>query len=52
MKAQIYSNSRGQKYFVCREFIYTEEKRKTTYWGMQGKLENGHPMGQDGERVL
>jgi hypothetical protein len=44
MKAQTDSNSRGQKDFICRE-----EKRKTAYWGMQGDLETGDPMGQGGE---
>jgi hypothetical protein len=32
MKAQTDSNSRGQKDFIYREFIYREEKRKTAYW--------------------
>jgi hypothetical protein len=43
MKAQADSNSRGQKDFICRA------KRKTAYWGMQGDLETGDPMGQHGE---
>jgi hypothetical protein len=44
MKAQTDFNSRGQKDFICRE-----EKRKTAYWGMQGDLETGDPVGQGGE---
>jgi hypothetical protein len=44
MKAQTDSNSRGRKDFICRE-----EKRKTAYWGMQGDLETGDPLGQGGE---
>jgi hypothetical protein len=44
MKAQADSNSRGWKDFICRE-----EKRKTAYWGMQGDLETGDPVGQGGE---
>jgi hypothetical protein len=52
MKAQTDSNSRGQKDFICREFICREKKRKTAYWGMQGDLENSDPMGQGGEWVL
>jgi hypothetical protein len=35
MKALTDSKSRGLKDFVCREFICTEEKRKTAYWEMQ-----------------
>jgi hypothetical protein len=45
MKAQIDSNSRGWKDFICREFCWRKEKRKTAYWGMQGDLETGDPMG-------
>jgi hypothetical protein len=45
MKAQVDSNSRGQKDFICRK-----EKRKTAYWRMQGDPETGDPMGQG--RVL
>jgi hypothetical protein len=41
MKAQVDSNSRGQKDFICRE-----EKRKTAYWRMQGDPETGDPLGQ------
>jgi hypothetical protein len=44
MKAQVDSNSRGWKDFICRE-----EKRKTAYWRMQRDLETGDPMGQGGE---
>jgi hypothetical protein len=44
MKAQVDSSSRGWKDFICRE-----EKRKTAYWGMQGDLKTGDPMGQGGE---
>jgi hypothetical protein len=47
MKAQVDSNSRGWKDFICRE-----EKRKTAYWRMQGHPETGDPMGQDREWVL
>jgi hypothetical protein len=52
MKAQTDSNSRSRKDFICRKFICREEKRKTAYWGMQGDLETGDPMGQVGEWVL
>jgi hypothetical protein len=45
MKAQTDSNSRGWKDFICREFSWRKEKRKTAYWGMQGDLETGDPMG-------
>jgi hypothetical protein len=41
MKAQIDSNSRGQKDFICRE-----EKRKIAYWGMQGDPKTCDPLGQ------
>jgi hypothetical protein len=44
MKAQVDSNSRGRKDFICRE-----EKRKIAYWGMQGNLETSDPMGWGGE---
>jgi hypothetical protein len=47
MKAQVNSNSRGWKDFICRE-----EKRKIAYWRMQGDLETGDPMGQVGDWVL
>jgi hypothetical protein len=43
MKAQVDSSSRGRKDFICRE-----EKRKTAWWGMQGDLETGGPMGRLG----
>jgi hypothetical protein len=36
MKAQTYSNSRDWKDFICREFSWRKEKRKTAYWEMQG----------------
>jgi hypothetical protein len=52
MKVQTNSNSRGQKDFICREFSSRKEKRKTAYWGMQGDLETGDPMGRGGEWVL
>jgi hypothetical protein len=52
MKAQTDSNSRGRKDFICREFSCRKEKRKTAYWGMQGDLETGDSVGQDGEWVL
>jgi hypothetical protein len=44
MKAQVDSNIRGQKDFICRE-----EKRKTAYWRMQQNLETGDPVGQGRE---
>jgi hypothetical protein len=47
MKAQVDSNSRGQKEFICRE-----EKRKSAYWEMQGYPQTGDSMGQGGEWVL
>jgi hypothetical protein len=50
MKAQ--TDSRGQKDFICREFSWRKEKRKTAYWRMQGDLETGDPVGQGGEWVL
>jgi hypothetical protein len=34
MKAQTDSTTRGQKDFICREFSWRKEKRKTAYWGM------------------
>jgi hypothetical protein len=40
MKAQVDSNSRGWKDFICRE-----EKRKTAYWRMQGDPETDDPLG-------
>jgi hypothetical protein len=49
MKAQMDSNSRGHKDFICREFSFRKEKRKTTFWGMQGDPETGDPVGQGGE---
>jgi hypothetical protein len=52
MKAQADSNSRGQKDFICREFSWRKEKRKTAHWGMQGDPETGDPVGQGGEWVL
>jgi hypothetical protein len=36
IKAQVDSNSRGHKDFICRELSWRKEKRKTAYWGMQG----------------
>jgi hypothetical protein len=47
IKAQTYSNSKGQKDFICRE-----EKGKTAYWGMQGDPETVDPVGKGGEWVL
>jgi hypothetical protein len=44
MKAQVDTNSRGWKDFICRE-----EKRKIAYWGMQGYPETSDPVGQGGE---
>jgi hypothetical protein len=52
MKAQTDSNSRGQKDFICRELSWRKRKRKTEYWGMQGDLETGDPVGQCGEWAL
>jgi hypothetical protein len=52
MKAQTDSNSRGQKDFICREFSWRKQKRKTASWRMHGDLETGDPMGQVGEWVL
>jgi hypothetical protein len=49
IKAQTDSNRRAQKDFICREFSWTKEKRKTAYWRMQGDPETGNPMGQGGE---
>jgi hypothetical protein len=43
MKAQMDSNSRGQKDFICREFSWRKEKRKIAYWGMQGDPETSDP---------
>jgi hypothetical protein len=48
MKAQTDSNCRGQKDFICREFSWRKEKRKTAYWGIQGDPEAGHQVGQGG----
>jgi hypothetical protein len=47
MKAQTDSNSKGWKDFIC-----SEEKRKTAYWGMQGDPETDDSMGQGGEWIL
>jgi hypothetical protein len=47
MKAQVDSNSRGWKDFICRE-----EKRKSAYWRIQGDRETGDPTGQVGDWVL
>jgi hypothetical protein len=52
MKAQADSNSRGRKDFICREFSWRKEKRKTAYWGMQGNPETGDSEGQGGEWIL
>jgi hypothetical protein len=53
MKAQTDPNSRGWKDFICREFSWRKEKRKTAYWRMhwrmQGDPETGDPMDQGGE---
>jgi hypothetical protein len=37
---------RGQKDFICREFSWRKEKRKTAYWRMQGdpETETGDPL--------
>jgi hypothetical protein len=50
MKAQTDFNSRGRKDFICREFSWRKEKRKTAYWRMQGDPETGDPLDQGGER--
>jgi hypothetical protein len=47
MKAQVDSNSRSQKDFICGE-----ENRKTAYWKIQGDPETGDLMGQVGDWVL
>jgi hypothetical protein len=52
VKTQTDSNTRGQKDFICREFSWRKEKRKITYWGMQGDLETGGPVGQIRDWVL
>jgi hypothetical protein len=52
MEAQTDSNSRGWKDFICREFSWRKEKRKTAHWRMQGDLETSDPLGQGGEWVL
>jgi hypothetical protein len=49
MKAQADSNSRGWKDFICREFSWRKEKRKTAYWGMLGDPETRGPVDQGGE---
>jgi hypothetical protein len=49
MKAQTDSSSRGRKDFICREFSWRKEKRKTAYWGMQGDPETSDPVGWGGE---
>jgi hypothetical protein len=49
MKVQTDSNSRGQKYFICREFSWRKEKRKTAYWRMQGDQETSDLLGQGRE---
>jgi hypothetical protein len=49
MKAQTDSNSRGQKDFICREFSWRKEKRKTGYWRMHGDPESSDPVGHGGE---
>jgi hypothetical protein len=49
MKAQTDSNSRGRKDFICREFSWRKEKRKTAYWRMQEDPETSDPMGQGGK---
>jgi hypothetical protein len=49
MKAQADSDSRGRKDFICREFSWRKEKRRSAYWGMQGDPEISDPVGQGGE---
>jgi hypothetical protein len=34
---------RSQKNFICREFSWWKEKRKTAYWRMQGDPDTGDP---------
>jgi hypothetical protein len=46
MKAQVDSNSRGRKDFICRE-----EKRKAS-WEHAGGPETSDPMGQVGDWVF
>jgi hypothetical protein len=46
MKAQTDSSSRGQKDFICREFSWRKQKRKTAYWGNQKPV---IPVGWGGE---
>jgi hypothetical protein len=41
MKTQTDSNSRGRNDFICREFSWRKEERKTAYWGIQGDPEAG-----------
>jgi hypothetical protein len=52
MKAQTDSNHRGWKDFICREFSWRKEKRKTAYWRMLGDPETGDHVGQGGDWVL
>jgi hypothetical protein len=49
MKAQTDSNSKGQKDFICTDFSWRKENRKTAYWGMQGDLETCDPMDRGGD---
>jgi hypothetical protein len=48
MKAQILTAEVGKILFV-ENFSWRKKKRKTAYWGMQGDLETGDPVGQVGE---
>jgi hypothetical protein len=52
MKAQADSNSRGWKNFICREFSWRKEKRKTAYWRMQGDPKPVIPWAWVGSGVL
>jgi hypothetical protein len=52
MKAQADSNSRGWKDFICKEFSWRKEKRKTAYWRMQGDPETGDLWARVGSGVL
>jgi hypothetical protein len=36
MKAKADSNSKGWKDFICREFSWRKEKKKTAYWRNAG----------------
>jgi hypothetical protein len=52
VKAQIYSNSRGWKGVICREFYCREEKRKSAYWVMQWDGKTSYSVGWAQECIL